>query len=156
MRQLIIFGDSVIKGVHHCGGKFHLCPDHDFASLQAVGVEAHNYAKMGATIGTGLSILQRRLSACVPGATVLFSFGGNDCDYNWAEIAAAPEISPPVWTVSDEGVGMAVLVFTTGFSASENAVVSSEPSTKKARHSAPTRSGETVFFVPDDFSSEKE
>ena len=81
MRQLIIFGDSVIKGVHHCGGKFHLCPDHDFASLQAVGVEAHNYAKMGATIGTGLSILQRRLSACVPGATVLFSFGGNDCDY---------------------------------------------------------------------------
>ena len=91
MRQLIIFGDSVIKGVHHCGGKFHLCPDHDFASLQAVGVEAHNYAKMGATIGTGLSILQRRLSACVPGATVLFSFGGNDCDYNWAEIAAAPE-----------------------------------------------------------------
>ena len=156
MRQLIIFGDSVIKGVHHCGGKFHLCPDHDFASLQAVGVEAHNYAKMGATIGTGLSILQRRLSACVPGATVLFSFGGNDCDYNWAEIAAAPEISPPVWTVSDEGVGTAVLVFTTGFSASENAVVSSEPSTKKARHSAPTRSGETVFFVPDDFSSEKE
>ena len=93
MRQLIIFGDSVIKGVHHCGGKFHLCPDHDFASLQAVGVEAHNYAKMGATIGTGLSILQRRLSACVPGATVLFSFGGNDCDYNWAEIAAAPEAS---------------------------------------------------------------
>ena len=91
MRQLIIFGDSVIKGVHHCGGKFHLCPDHDFASLQAVGVEAHNYAKMGATIGTGLSILQRRLSACGPGATVLFSFGGNDCDYNWAEIAAAPE-----------------------------------------------------------------
>ena len=73
-----------------------------------------------------------------------------------AEIAAAPEISPPVWTVSDEGVGTAVLVFTTGFSASENAVVSSEPSTKKARHSAPTRSGETVFFVPDDFSSEKE
>ena len=39
MRQLIIFGDSVIKGVHHCGGKFHLCPDHDFASLQAVGVD---------------------------------------------------------------------------------------------------------------------
>ena len=73
-----------------------------------------------------------------------------------AEIAAAPEISPPVWTVSDEGVGTAVLVFTTGFSASENAVVSSEPSTKKARHSAPTRSGETVFFVPEDFSSEKE
>ncbi len=52
MRQLIIFGDSVIKGVHHCGGKFHLCPDHDFASLRAVGGDAHYNAKMGATIET--------------------------------------------------------------------------------------------------------
>lgn len=91
MRQLIIFGDSVIKGVQHCDGKFHLCPDYDFASLQSIGIEAHNYAKMGATIETGLSIMQRRLSVCAPGTTVLLSFGGNDCDYNWAEIAAAPD-----------------------------------------------------------------
>lgn len=41
MRQLFIFSDSVIKGVMHENGRYKLCEDHDFASLNARGIEAH-------------------------------------------------------------------------------------------------------------------
>lgn len=91
MRQLLIFSDSVVKGVMHENGRYKLCDDHDFTSLNTCGVEAHNYSKMGATIRTGLEIMQRKLTRCDDQTLILLSFGGNDCDYNWAEIAADPD-----------------------------------------------------------------
>ena len=91
MRQLYIFSDSVVKGVMHENGRYKLCDDHDFSSLSVCGIEAHNFAKMGATIRTGLEIMQRRLPEDAQGAVVLLSFGGNDCDFDWAEISDAPD-----------------------------------------------------------------
>ena len=91
LRPLYIFGDSIIKGVMHADAKYHLCDDHDFASLSAAGFEAHNHAKMGATVRTGLDILQRKLPACADGSVVLLSFGGNDCDYDWEQVSSAPD-----------------------------------------------------------------
>ena len=91
MRQLFFFSDSVIKGVMHENGRYKLCEDHDFASLNARGIEAHNHSKMGATIRTGLDIMRRKLTPCDEETLVLLSFGGNDCDYNWAEVAADPD-----------------------------------------------------------------
>ena len=91
MRQLLIYSDSVIKGVMHENGRYKLCEDHDFASLNARGIEAHNHSKMGATIRTGLAIMRRKLAPCDEETLVLLSFGGNDCDYNWAEVAADPD-----------------------------------------------------------------
>ena len=91
MRQLLIFSDSVVKGVMHENGKFKLCDDHDFTSLKEIGVEAHNYSKMGATIRTGLDIMNRKLTPCDRDTTILLSFGGNDCDYNWEEISDNPD-----------------------------------------------------------------
>ena len=91
MRQLLIFSDSVVKGVMHENGRYKLCDDHDFTSLNTCGVEAHNYSKMGATIRTGLEIMQRKLTHYDDQTLILLSFGGNDCDYNWAEIAADPD-----------------------------------------------------------------
>ena len=90
MQQLLIFGDSVMKGVIHRDGKYRLCRDHDFASLSSDALAVRNEAKMGATIETGLQILERKLQPCTDNTTVLLSFGGNDCDYDWQHISAAP------------------------------------------------------------------
>lgn len=90
MEQLLIFGDSVMKGVMHENGRYRLCHDHDFSSLTARGLLARNAAKMGATIENGLELLHRKLPPCARGTTVLLSFGGNDCDYDWQRISEDP------------------------------------------------------------------
>ena len=50
MKNLKIFGDSIIKGVTYNGQSYHLCQEHDFDTLRAQGVTVENNAKMGATI----------------------------------------------------------------------------------------------------------
>jgi len=50
MKKLMIFGDSIIKGVTYNGQSYHLCQDHDFDTIAAQGVTVENYARMGATI----------------------------------------------------------------------------------------------------------
>ena len=91
MKNLKIFGDSIIKGVTYNGQSYHLCQEHDFDALAAQGVTVENYAKMGATIDAGLKQLDRKLGACGGETTVLFCFGGNDCDYDWKAISEDPD-----------------------------------------------------------------
>ena len=50
MKNLKIFGDSIIKGVTYNGQSYHLCQEHDFDTLRAQGVTVENNAKMGATL----------------------------------------------------------------------------------------------------------
>lgn len=90
MQNLIIFGDSIIKGVTYNGQSYHLCQQHDFDALAQAGVHVENYAKMGATIDAGLRQMEKKLQPCVGDTTVLLCFGGNDCDYNWKEISDNP------------------------------------------------------------------
>lgn len=91
VRELMIFSDSIMKGVIFENGKYRLCQGHDFSFLSSCGVNARNYAKMGATIKNGLAIMEKKLVPCGADTTVLLSFGGNDSDYRWQEIAAHPE-----------------------------------------------------------------
>ena len=63
MKKLMIFGDSIIKGVTYSGQSYHLCQDHDFDTIAAQGVTVENYARMGATIDAGLKQIDRRLAA---------------------------------------------------------------------------------------------
>ena len=91
MKKLMIFGDSIIKGVTYNGQSCHLCQDHDFDTIAAQGVTVENYARMGATIDAGLKQIDRRLAPCAEDTTVLFCFGGNDCDYDWKDISADPD-----------------------------------------------------------------
>ena len=91
MKKLLIFGDSIIKGVTYNGQSYHLCQQHDFDALAAQGITVENNAKMGATIADGLRQISRKLKPCADDTTVLFCFGGNDCDYNWKDISDAPD-----------------------------------------------------------------
>lgn len=85
-----IFGDSIMKGVWYDekNSRYRLARDR-FMPLTAEGFVIENRAVMGMTVTSGWEVMQRRLHD--PGKSiVLLEFGGNDCDYNWQEIAADP------------------------------------------------------------------
>lgn len=92
MKQLEIFGDSILRGVIYSEkkGKYGLSADCKYAQLEQYGVKVHNNCKMGATVQRGFSLLEKRLPSCDKDTTVLLEFGGNDCDYNWQEISENP------------------------------------------------------------------
>lgn len=91
MKQLMIFGDSIVKGVTYYDAGYHLCKEHNFDALTRQGISVSNFAKMGACTDTGLKIAEKRLAPCGPDTTILLAFGGNDCDFDWQAISENPE-----------------------------------------------------------------
>ena len=90
-RKLLIFGDSIAKGVTYQDGRYHLCREHNFDALREKGLDVQNFAKMGACTDLGLEIVKKRLTSCEAGTTAAFSFGGNDCDFDWQAVSDRPE-----------------------------------------------------------------
>jgi len=63
---------------------------------QTYGLEVHNSSLFGCTIGKGIKLLKRSIARGLSCEVALVEYGGNDCDYPWAEIADNPtgEFSP--------------------------------------------------------------
>ena len=91
MKQIFIFGDSILKGVTYSeeAGRHKLLPGR-FSTLSDRGYEVRNCSLMGATVEEGLTMLRRKLTDPASDAAVLLEYGGNDCDYRWADISADP------------------------------------------------------------------
>lgn len=91
--KFIVSGDSISKGVVYdeekC--KYTVLEDNYVSILQRKlkGV-VFNLSKFGATITKGVNKLNRAFSEN-NADIVLIEFGGNDCDFNWDEIALNPE-----------------------------------------------------------------
>ena len=90
MRKVVIFGDSIMKGVINDEGKYRFCEDHNFKQLEQKQIQVINASKMGATVASALPILEKKLPEIDHDTTVLFSFGGNDCDYDGQAISDDP------------------------------------------------------------------
>jgi len=92
MKRILIFGDSIMRGVYYSSeaGRHKLYPDR-FKNLINMGWEVKNCSVMGATVGTGRDLVAKRLTDPASDTTVIFEYGGNDCDYKWADISADPE-----------------------------------------------------------------
>ena len=94
--KLVALGDSIMKGVllRSQGERCHYSlADKSIGECCAerLGGECLNLGKMGCTIEAGERILDRYLDKCSEARYVLLEYGGNDCDYNWQEIAQAPD-----------------------------------------------------------------
>ena len=92
MKKLIIYGDSILRGITYSAemGRHKLCAGYELKSIGALGYDIKNRCRMGATIVRGMDILERTLDECSADATVLFEFGGNDCDHDWQAVSAHP------------------------------------------------------------------
>lgn len=94
--KLVALGDSIIKGVlvqsEGERSRYSLA-DKSIVECCAekLGGESLNLGKMGCTIEAGERILDRYFDKMSGAQYVLLEYGGNDSDYNWQEIAEAPE-----------------------------------------------------------------
>lgn len=92
MKNFIILGDSVMKGIVFSKekNKYKLCKENNFNFLNDYGFNIINKSKMGATIKYCKKIIEDN-PELFNNSTVLLSFGGNDCNFQWNSIANNPD-----------------------------------------------------------------
>lgn len=93
MTQLKIFGDSILKGVKYNAEsrKYELYRADRFSPLTERGFSVENRSRMGATVKKGMRTVTNQMESMGPGSIALLEYGGNDSDYDWAEISADPK-----------------------------------------------------------------
>lgn len=90
---ILVSGDSISRGVvfDEAKSRYALLPDSYVAIMRGLLKGAvYNLAHFGNTVTKGLSRLSGEVLKRKPDI-VLLEFGGNDCDFNWPEVAARPE-----------------------------------------------------------------
>ena len=95
MKQILrakIYGDSIMKGtILDAGYRYHAIMNEYLIKLyDRFGIEAENRARFGITVKRGHSILLRDIDEGLDCELALVEFGGNDSDFDWAAVAAAP------------------------------------------------------------------
>lgn len=92
MERAFIYGDSLLKATvpdENMHYRFHL-PE-VMAQYPTDRLEVVNRAKMGATVTKGLSLVEHDAARGIDARWALVAYGGNDSDFDWPAIAAAPE-----------------------------------------------------------------
>lgn len=96
MNKILAFGDSVLKGIVIKDGRYVVSPD-KFTALTELrtGLQIENKGHMGHTIMQFERVINRCEETFHDPSfdCILLEYGGNDCDFNWKEVAAAPEQS---------------------------------------------------------------
>lgn len=92
--SVVLLGDSVLKGIQVDPETQRYVPN-NVMNLPALGAELHisiqNKSVFGADCPHGAKLMDRLLHKGEHFDAVIMDFGGNDCNYNWADIAAHPE-----------------------------------------------------------------
>lgn len=88
-----LLGDSILKGVQVDPDTGNYCTKNDM-DLEGLarrhGLSIRNDSHFGATSARGARLLERLLGRNQTWDAVVMDFGGNDCDMDWAAIAADP------------------------------------------------------------------
>lgn len=90
--KIMVSGDSISKGVvfDEQKGKYSFLEENYVTLLQSrLKGAVYNVAKFGSTIMKGIDRMQQEIVRKEPDI-VLVEYGGNDCDFNWEEIAQNP------------------------------------------------------------------
>jgi len=92
IKRIVALGDSITKGVIFDGENYKILPN-GFVNRCAedMHVDVDNYGRMGCTITRGAQIAEQHAEAIASSDVTLVEFGGNDSDFCWTDIAAAPK-----------------------------------------------------------------
>jgi acyl-CoA thioesterase-1 len=104
INSIMVIGDSISKGVVYSEEKKRYTPFKDGfikGISQLLRVPVHNLAKFGSTLLYGKDVLADKLTELNPDV-VLIEYGGNDCDFNWDEVALKPNGSHMPQTPMDK------------------------------------------------------
>lgn len=94
-RKIEVFGDSILKGIqiNPQNMRYHVDNNIDIAGIEAThSLSIRNFSKFGCTVTKGLSLIEKRLKTDEAFCdAIIMDYGGNDCDYNWKEVAERPD-----------------------------------------------------------------
>ena len=91
---LSIFGDSIMKGLifNPARSKYVVSDALGITEIASqYSIEIQNFSRVGCTIDKGFAMLQRRIDEGARYDYVFLEYGGNDCDFNWKNVAARPD-----------------------------------------------------------------
>ena len=98
LREIVLWGDSIMRGVVYdeAKQKYSLAsPNGAEAASRVLGLPLRMRARRGCTVDNGLTLIQKYLKTEKEAGegieAALLEFGGNDCDFNWGQVAADPE-----------------------------------------------------------------
>ena len=92
MERAYIYGDSLLKAtVPDEEMRYHFHLPEVMAQYPTDRLEVVNRAKMGATVTKGLALVEHDVQRGMDARWALVAYGGNDSDFDWPAIAAAPE-----------------------------------------------------------------
>jgi len=93
-KKVEVFGDSLLKGiqVNPQNMRYHVDNNIDVNKIEQTHLlSIKNNSKFGCTVTKGYKLIDKRLEKsdffC---DAIVMNYGGNDCDFNWKEIAERP------------------------------------------------------------------
>ncbi|MBE7002780.1 MAG: SGNH/GDSL hydrolase family protein [Ruminococcaceae bacterium] len=90
--NVTVYGDSILKGVLLEGGRYIVEHGWEQKLAERFGLHVENRSRFGCTIRKALERIRKDAETVCDGTEyALLEFGGNDCDFDWAEVSAAPE-----------------------------------------------------------------
>lgn len=92
--KIYVLGDSILKGVvlDEAAGRYRLLKNGAVSAFaQLFHLDVKNQSHFGYTAPKALANLDRTFGSGFDADTVLLEFGGNDCDFNWAEVSSSPD-----------------------------------------------------------------
>ena len=90
--NVTVYGDSILRGVRFQEGRYVIDHSWEDRLAEAFGLRITNRSRFGNTIRKALPRIERDSeTACGDEDYALLELGGNDCDYDWAAVADAPD-----------------------------------------------------------------
>ena len=98
MKRISALGDSILKGIvldrptdTDPGPRYTVLAERfSERCRRALDLVIDNYGRFGNTVTRGLRDLERHREGIAASDFVVLEYGGNDCDFHWEEIGAAP------------------------------------------------------------------
>ncbi|NLL67463.1 MAG: SGNH/GDSL hydrolase family protein [Clostridiaceae bacterium] len=94
IKRVEIWGDSVLKGVIYDTNRKkyrRLENSHAMEKITRLGLDIRNNSKFGMTAPKAKNLMLNALEKGIDAEAAIIEFGGNDCDFKWAEVAEQPD-----------------------------------------------------------------
>ena len=90
--KVTLYGDSILKGVLLENGRYTVNREWEERFRGDPGVVIQNRSRFGCTIRKALGLIRKDSAVRAEEKEIaILEYGGNDCDYPWEEISAAPD-----------------------------------------------------------------
>ena len=94
IKDIAVFGDSILKGIqlNPLNMRYRVDNHIDIETIsEKHDVSIVNHSKFGCTISKGYAAIEKWLQKGERCDMLVMDFGGNDCDFDWKEVAENPD-----------------------------------------------------------------